>query len=66
MDVQKTLFFELLNKGRELKRLAASQKLAYLEGYRAALKRHLEEIKIADRVIDYWKCQNAGTVDYRA
>ena len=65
MDTQRTLFFETLHKGRELKRIPAFLRRDYLEGYRAALKRHLEDIKIADRMRDYWKCQNAGAIDYR-
>jgi len=55
----------MLHKGRELKRIPAFLRRDYLEGYRAALKRHLEDIKIADRMRDYWKCQNAGAIDYR-
>jgi len=67
MAMQKTLFFGMLHKGRELAKRGVDKNFRriFLCGMKCVMIQHLEEIKIADRMIDYWKCQNAGAIDYR-
>lgn len=60
MKTETALFLELLHKGREQKGVVDFIRLAYLGGYRLALKQHLEDIKIAENMNDYWKHQASG------
>jgi len=65
------LFFELLHQGRHIKsvlaavpsmdsRLSKLGRKMYILGIRRALENHLEDIKIAEGMRDYWRNQNSG------
>jgi len=59
---ERDLFFELLHKAREFKRLNANAMwvFGFLNGYRLALKQHLEDIKAGQNIADIWRHQNSG------
>jgi len=62
MATQQRLFFELLNKGRELAKRGVDKNFRriFLLGMKSVMIQHLEDLKIADNMKDYWSCQNSG------
>jgi len=67
MDTKRTLFFELLHKGRELKgrNIEPFIRKAILLGMKWALQEHSDDIKIAANQRDVWANLSGGNVDYR-
>ena len=57
---ERQLFFELLHKARQLKYIQDFLRLAFLGGYRLALREHLDEIKAGQNIADVWKHQRSG------
>ena len=58
--IERALFFELLHKARGLKHFQDFLRLAFLGGYRLALREHLDEIKAGQNIADVWKHQRSG------
>ena len=57
---ERQLFFELLHKARQLEHIQDFLRLAFLGGYRLALREHLDEIKAGQNIADVWTHQRSG------
>ena len=60
MKTETALFCELLHKARKLKHIQEFLRLAFLGGYRMALREHLEDIKAGQNIADVWTHQRSG------
>jgi hypothetical protein len=54
-ETGKRLFFQVLHRGRQLTGDDPTTRWAYLSGMIFAMKKNHEDIRIADKMRDFWK-----------